>query len=411
MNNNNNSVDYKFEELFREPTTTLSKKSLPITMSTPTPTRTCFPTSNSSPNLIRTAGTPLPTRISTPPVTSPSRLIEHVKQIALESSVCILPLELLNNKKDSSCSSKDLLNLDDIPDFSFFNNKEEENVPIKNNMFEDIFRSPVADIIPLFLIDDGKPVTPRTNFNLTTITEEGKHISNENKGRFSVTEIVMVEDPPIQRRKISLSSSSIIESYIPFKDIYQVISILDWDNSLFPTMGYTQMISTTGGAHIDDKFQTVVKKILQIAISLGKVFIITNAKKQWIDICVNEYMPCLKSLMPSIDVISACDENITEFPDNPGVWKKNTFINHLNDLTFNSKNILCLNDEKIEQTIFKDIMKSTESLQNINLKLINITKTSSIIELYKQLELVLNCYEAISRYDGFLDFDVGIKNV
>jgi hypothetical protein len=27
------------------------------------------------------------------------------------------------------------------------------------------------------------------------------------------------------------------------------------------------------------------------------------------------------------------------------------------------------------------------------------------------LELILNCYEYISKYDGFIDFDVGIKNI
>jgi hypothetical protein len=343
-------------------------------------------------------------------IKSPTQFDEKIDTINKEDNAIssILPLELLSNTQIVETGIyKDLLDIKKIPDFPETIFIEEKKIRDRSESLTTQF----ANILNLSFLDDIS----------STLTKEKNNEDITQVDRFFITdlssqniirddEIICQDEAPILQHKLSLSSSN-LQSYIPFKDIFNVISVLDWDNSLFPTMGYTQMIHTTGGAHVDEKFQTVVKKILETAISLGKVFIITNAQKQWIDICVNDYMPCLKPLMKNIEVISACDENNVEFPDNPIMWKKNTFINHINELTFNSKNIICLNDEKLEQTIFKDIMKSNDVLQNINLKLINITKTNSIIELYKQLELILNCYEYISKYDGFIDFDVGIKNI
>ena len=184
---------------------------------------------------------------------------------------------------------------------------------------------------------------------------------------------------------------------------YNSLIILDWDDTLFPTSflsknGYfsENIILAEKEEKIKKKLEKLEKSVLRlinISLSKGEVFIITNASEGWVEYTSSKYYQKFYEILDKIKIISARGEWEGIFPDNINEWKMNSFSNLRK--YFDSKlvtNILCLGDSMLEIEAGKFL---ANCFQEAFIKTIKFKEDPKPDELNKQLTLVTKQFNII----------------
>jgi hypothetical protein len=177
---------------------------------------------------------------------------------------------------------------------------------------------------------------------------------------------------------------------------HQTLIIFDWDDTLVPTTFMNKM----EGCHLSETVEAQLQacedasaKLLQLALSLGQTFIITNALENWVESSAEFWAPSLCPLIQRINVVSARSRYEEQYPHLPMKWKAETFLDVRKSLDSQVvTNIISLGDSEYE-------MEATQAMgkefQQASIKLIKFTESPCPEELLKQLELVIEEFERI----------------
>lgn len=116
----------------------------------------------------------------------------------------------------------------------------------------------------------------------------------------------------------------------------QVVTILDWDDTLFCTT-FVEHLSRETYPDIPDFAVSLLQgieresyRLLSQSLSCGYVYIVTNADAEWFWNSAAKYLPRLLPLLARLTVISARDKFEKLYPADPGRWKLVSFF----DLTY-----------------------------------------------------------------------------
>ena len=176
--------------------------------------------------------------------------------------------------------------------------------------------------------------------------------------------------------------------------------IFDWDDTLLPTTFLTQ-----GGAYneniiLTDNEQKKIEKLeksalnlLNVALSKGDVYIITNAGLGWVEFSAKKYYPKIFEILPKIRIISARCQWENVFPNDTKRWKIQTFLSLQKELdTKLVTNIICLGDSLYEMEAGRILANCfTEAF----VKTIKFKEGPKLEELNKQLIIVNNQFASI----------------
>lgn len=66
--------------------------------------------------------------------------------------------------------------------------------------------------------------------------------------------------------------------------------------------------------------------MLELAITYGKVYIITNAADGWVEFSCRKFMPSVFPILAKIIIISARSRYESKFPGDVPQWKINAFL-------------------------------------------------------------------------------------
>lgn len=118
----------------------------------------------------------------------------------------------------------------------------------------------------------------------------------------------------------------------------QTLFIFDWDDTLFPTAAVVACLSNAFASlplkknmpaslrNALESLEVVVKDLLEKAMTLGIVIIVTNALDGWVQTTAEHYMPSLVPTLEKMRVISARSKYECEFPAHQSEWKARTFV-------------------------------------------------------------------------------------
>ena len=113
---------------------------------------------------------------------------------------------------------------------------------------------------------------------------------------------------------------------------YETAIIFDWDDTLLctsfinPSGVYQHVeLGTVVQQHIKLLEQTA-KKMLELAVKFGRVYIITNAAEGWVEFSCNKFMPEVCPVLEKITIISARAKYEQKFPDDVPKWKLYAFL-------------------------------------------------------------------------------------
>lgn len=175
----------------------------------------------------------------------------------------------------------------------------------------------------------------------------------------------------------------------------QTVIFLDWDDTLLCTtyLGVFDYMDVTPAVARQLRYLEVsVEKLLRLAKSLGRVFIVTNAEAGWVEHSAQRFMPKVLPALEGIPVVSARTRFAPIFPD-ASIWKTKTFLElhrHLDGHA--SANLLSVGDGPTEMAAVKALGKQFASAR---VKTIKFRMQPTPAELQDQLECFAEILEQI----------------
>lgn len=171
----------------------------------------------------------------------------------------------------------------------------------------------------------------------------------------------------------------------------ETVFVFDWDDTLLCTSWLNQMgsdkVVTQEMTDRCTELSTTVKKVLAHARLLGRVVIITNSQKGWVEDSCSNFMPELMANIESIPIIYAQERNSKHA--SPILWKQLTFIDELKGVFNEAKNIISIGDGEAEQEAMRSITRIFMSLgQNVVTKSVKLIERSTPPRLIQQLNAV-----------------------
>jgi len=197
----------------------------------------------------------------------------------------------------------------------------------------------------------------------------------------------------------------------------RTIVFLDWDDTLL-----CSSVLSNQGIKLDSDMENAgeliaqleelsdyVISVLNVAMSFGNVYIVTNGETGWVQLSAQKFLPNVVPVLEKLRVLSARSTFESLYPDSPMKWKFHAFQESLNQEYADShciKNVLSFGDSHAEREAIRLV---TRGLPNTRTKSIKFAERPTIEQLQRQLELVSNCFQYISNHEEDLDLCMSLS--
>merc|ERR1719245_1070976 len=152
---------------------------------------------------------------------------------------------------------------------------------------------------------------------------------------------------------------------------------------------------------------------------MGKVVIVTNARRPWVEMSCNTFLPALKDILKDIPVIYALERvrsGSKERWGNGGSLLTETKARAMKTAVteFYSryprqswKNILSIGDALFEHNAVRQVVSARPSNKPCRTKTVKLLEGPSIAGMVVQLSIVTNWLPRIVQLDSDVDIDLG----
>lgn len=200
------------------------------------------------------------------------------------------------------------------------------------------------------------------------------------------------------------------------KEAPKSVIIFDWDDTLLASS-----FLAGKGCRLDSDMQRCsdllphlreleasVTAVLELALSYGHVFIVTNAETGWVQLSAQKFIPGVLPILEKVNILSARSTYEPMHPESPLKWKYYAFQERIAsvcpDHTMH-KNVLSFGDSHVEREAVRAV---TRGLPNSKTKSVKFAERPSMEQLRRQIELVTNCFQYIHSHDGDLDLQLTV---
>jgi len=196
----------------------------------------------------------------------------------------------------------------------------------------------------------------------------------------------------------------------------ETLLIFDWDDTILPSSWVQGQ-----GLRLDDssvvsqcqreqlaEVARVAAETLRVAKTLGKVILITNAERGWIELSCRKFLPTIYPLLESTKLISARTTYESIDIPSPVDWKCHAFADEIArfygeeslESPHERKNVISLGDSVHER---EALLRACTPHSNCRSKSLKFVERPCIAEICKQHSLVASCFEQVAHHDGNLD--------
>jgi len=201
----------------------------------------------------------------------------------------------------------------------------------------------------------------------------------------------------------------------PRNNNQETVIIFDWDDTLLASSflsgkGIRLDSSIDKTSEVEAQLrdlETSVVQVLNLALTFGRVHIITNAETGWVQLSAQKFIPGVVPLLSKVKVLSARSTYETMYPESPLKWKFCAFQEKLaKSLECKTeKNIISFGDSHVEREAVRAV---TRGLPNTRTKSVKFAERPSMEQLKRQIELVVSCFQYIYHHDGDLDLQLTV---
>jgi hypothetical protein len=191
------------------------------------------------------------------------------------------------------------------------------------------------------------------------------------------------------------------------------ILIFDWDDTVLPSTWIQEQ-----GLRLDDESQPtedqqaqlnsmakLAMQTLTIAKRHGKVILVTNAERGWIELSCQKFMPSLQPTLEDVKILSARSTYEPHGVTSPFEWKYLAFHSEICQFyelypEKQRKNVISFGDSAHER---EALIRVTERLSSCCTKSLKFVERPEVEQLLKEHELISGCFKHIVNHDGNLD--------
>jgi len=186
--------------------------------------------------------------------------------------------------------------------------------------------------------------------------------------------------------------------------------IFDWDDTLLPsswlrTLGLLEnpyaFLSDDVTRQLDELSILVVAAIKD-AQKYGRVIIITNGMRGWVEKSCHQFMPRAEDCVTDLTIISAQSSYDYLYANLPMEWKRIAFQVE----SFNATNIISIGDSQCEQEAVKSLMSPIKLTKAVKL---SDRPTPELVKL--QLILIAKILGGIVKHGDNMDIICGLPLV
>ena len=142
--------------------------------------------------------------------------------------------------------------------------------------------------------------------------------------------------------------------------------------------------------------------MLEVCLNHGKVIIITNARKGWVEFSSRKFLPKVHTLiMKYVKIISARVDYEHLNPQDTLLWKQMAFKNLWKDSTLLDlsstviTNMISIGDSTFEMEAASAFAEQSPNPANCYLKLIKLKENPTFNELQSELDVVMSQFNKI----------------
>jgi len=196
----------------------------------------------------------------------------------------------------------------------------------------------------------------------------------------------------------------------------ETLFVFDWDDTLLPsTWLQRQGLRLDDGSKPSQRHREQLAEVATSAIELirnakqcGKVVLVTNAERGWIELSCQKFLPSLLPLLENVKAVSARTSFESPSVTSPLEWKLRAFESEITTIygretllcPESRKNVLSLGDSVHER---EALLRATASIPNCRAKALKFVERPDISQICKQHSLVNGCFDRVTNHDGHLD--------
>jgi hypothetical protein len=193
----------------------------------------------------------------------------------------------------------------------------------------------------------------------------------------------------------------------------ETLLILDWDDTLLPST----FIQQQGLKLTEDSVPNSVQweqlkelsfkaaRTLRLAKREGRVVLVTNAEKGWVELSCMKFSPWLYPFLEGLKIVSARAEYEHLGIPSPSEWKYRAFSSEISN--WNTwvpsnpvTNVISIGDAGHER---QALLRAAAGVPQCEAKSVKLCERPGVPQLLKQHELLGVCLRQIVRHDGSLD--------
>eukprot|EP00929_Paragymnodinium_shiwhaense_P108476 TRINITY_DN7478_c0_g2_i2.p1 TRINITY_DN7478_c0_g2~~TRINITY_DN7478_c0_g2_i2.p1 ORF type:complete len:336 (+),score=82.56 TRINITY_DN7478_c0_g2_i2:95-1102(+) len=225
------------------------------------------------------------------------------------------------------------------------------------------------------------------------------------------------------------SAFGMVNSQLHYMAPDQTIIIFDWDDTLCPSTFMRRHCGSTRGnsmnAPIEQQMQQELDRLvdqviplLRAAQAMGKVVLVTNARRPWVDTSCAKYIPRLQEHLKGIDVIYAMEylsdaEATRALTTNTLVQSKaramkaavGDFYSRYANQSW--KNLISVGDALYEHEAIRQVAEERPGQsKKCRTKTMKLIESPTVSGLALELSLVENWLAKVVLHDGDVDIDL-----
>jgi hypothetical protein len=195
--------------------------------------------------------------------------------------------------------------------------------------------------------------------------------------------------------------------------VEDTILIFDWDDTVLPSTWVQEQglrldedsLLSESQIAILEKMAEAAARTLNTAKRHGKVILVTNAERGWIELSCQKFMPALYSSLEDIKILSARSTYEPTGLTSPFDWKFLAFESEIHSFFEQFppeqwKNVISFGDSAHER---EALIRVTERMPSCCTKSLKFVERPEVEQLMKEHELICGCFKEIVNGSRNLD--------
>jgi len=204
--------------------------------------------------------------------------------------------------------------------------------------------------------------------------------------------------------------ATVMAKHIAALDAQETLVIFDWDDTIFPTTWVKRQgdsLVDSEGLRLLAALEQRAYKTLEMALEMGRVVIVTNAERGWVEFSSARFFPSLVSLLNEVDIVSARANYEHHDMACPALWKCLAFAHEMEQTFAGSgsgrRNVISFGDSMHEHEALGYATRGVEGCQAKSIKFLECPEIENLIEEH---DLVHASIQGIVEFEGNMDFEI-----